>query len=149
MQQLFKYCRAILEGLQVHQRAAHILPNPPKSEKIAYPAFVKENLLSGLRKQSHCASCPEPNRGGDNIRWHPTRLLLTQKPLEDDVRTVSFNALIAGIPQERWQDIGLNIPRYDSFLIDHHYIYTSIIVILTEGLALQVKIHSPVNRYQV
>jgi hypothetical protein len=110
MQQLFKYCQAILEGLQVHQRAAHILPNPPNSERIAYPVSIKKKLLSGLRKQSHCASCPEPNASRDNIRWHPTRLLLTQKRLEDDIRNISFDALIAGIPRERWQDIGLSIP---------------------------------------
>ncbi|UKZ78126.1 hypothetical protein TrVFT333_005860 [Trichoderma virens FT-333] len=109
MQELLANCNTLLKGLRVYESAAHILANPPNSRTIEYPMHIKEKLLSGLRKQSLCASCPNDDGIQRSPRWHPIRLLLKQKPLGVDSQTVDFNVLVARTFQERWQDVGLSI----------------------------------------
>ncbi|KAM0260059.1 hypothetical protein ACHAQJ_002983 [Trichoderma viride] len=115
-QELFTDCEGLLKNLRVHESAAHILANPPKSGKIEYTMPIKRKLLSGLRKQCVCDSCPRPDGSQGKLRWHPIRLLLAQKPLEDNSQTVDFNALVAQVPQERWQDVGLSVPLTDKLV---------------------------------
>ncbi|KAL7905794.1 subtilisin-like protein [Trichoderma velutinum] len=109
-QELSKNCEDLVEGLQKHESIEHILANPPRSGKIEYSTSIKRKLLSGLRNNSICASCVGADESQDSPRWHPTRLLLQQKPRQNNYDTIDFNAVVARIPQERWQDIGLSVP---------------------------------------
>lgn len=109
-QELITDCDALLKGLQIHESAAHILANPRGSMRIEYPMPIKRKLLSGLRKQAQCSSCPGPDGSQGTLRWHPTRLLLKQRRREDNNSNEDFNAIVAQIPPGKWQDIGLRIP---------------------------------------
>ncbi|KAL6808590.1 peptidase S8/S53 domain-containing protein [Trichoderma camerunense] len=113
-QELLENCDALLKGLEVHESPTHILAHPPNTQKIEYTMAIKKKLFSGLRKQSMCDSCLGINASQDSPRWHQTRLLLKQKPREDNCETIDFNIVVARIPQERWQDIGLSVPRREN-----------------------------------
>ncbi|KAL6695291.1 peptidase S8/S53 domain-containing protein [Trichoderma pleuroticola] len=108
-QELSKDCEDLSDALWAHPGVEHLLANPPKSGKIEYPMSVKRRLLSSLRNNSIC-TCVGPDESQGSPRWHPTRLLLPQKPREDNCKTVDFNAIVARIPQECWQDSGLSVP---------------------------------------
>ncbi|PKK55073.1 hypothetical protein CI102_73 [Trichoderma harzianum] len=113
-QELSKTCEGLVKALQMHESMQDILANPPKSEKIEYPMSVKRKLLSGLRNDSICASCVGLDESQGSPQRHSTRLLLQQKPREDNCDTINFNAIIARIPQEGWKDVGLSVPLEDS-----------------------------------
>ncbi|KAH0527552.1 hypothetical protein TsFJ059_002544 [Trichoderma semiorbis] len=107
---LSKHCENLSDALYAHVSIEYLLANPRRSERIEYPVSIKKKLLSGLRENSICTSCVGVKENQGSTRWHPTRLLLQQKPREGNCETVDFNAIIARIPQERWQDVGLSVP---------------------------------------
>ncbi|KAJ4152234.1 hypothetical protein NW765_017743 [Fusarium oxysporum] len=115
-QELITDCESLLKSLQIHEGPAHILANPPKDVRIEYPVPIKRKLLSGLRKQSLCSSCPRLDRSQGHIRWHLTRLLLKYRPPENNNQALNFDALVARDPPERWQDIGLSVPLRDKLV---------------------------------
>lgn len=98
-----------MEALQKYESIDHILDNPPGSEVIEYSASVKRKLLSGLRNNSIC-TCVRPDESQGSPRWHPTRLLLQQKPRQDNRRVIDFNAVVALGPKERWRNVCLSVP---------------------------------------
>ncbi|KAM6486265.1 peptidase S8/S53 domain-containing protein [Trichoderma sp. SZMC 28011] len=112
-QQLSKNCEDLVEALQKHESINHILAKPPRSGRGEYPVSVKRKLLSGLRNNSIC-TCVGPDESQGSPRWHPTRLLLQQKPRQDDRRVIDFSAVVARVPEERWQNVCLSVPLENS-----------------------------------